>query len=487
MMELEGPWRPLKINVRNLIGDFLEMYSAGPAEVMVMESIANSLDASAARIRVGLSEAKECVVFSVADDGTGMDEQAFENSYHALALSTKEKGKSIGFAGVGGKLYLAMLQAGRSIYTETRSEDFFGASELAMKGDEAVWRRVEPRGRLKTKTGTHIEVEMQRGALDRERVERTIQDGYNAVLLGMCGNVSVFLDWKSERLWPALPMTTVASELFTFRVRGKKCVACFWLARDEFDAPRGLDIAVLGKKVKGEQWFNLQFEVRPEFSRRVYGLVNADVLANLLTANKQDLRVGNDKTWVEFRRRTYTVFRRWLARLGAVHRTAAARPAEMAVASEVARAVTGVLRLPSLSMYHPGVHRAQGDGVTKQTAVNDLKASKLSASVSRRAGGSGPKAGPVGRAPRRGGAGSHLGLSIECHPEVDEEAWVGSTGIVINSGHPVFQRNRRMGTSMEAMHMTRCAFMALIENNDPGKKEILDELRNFYKGWASLD
>jgi hypothetical protein len=38
----------------------------------------------------------------------------------------------------------------------------------------------------------------------------------------------------------------------------------------------------------------------------------------------------------------------------------------------------------------------------------------------------------------------------------------------------------------EMNHMMRCIFMALIENRDSSKKEILDELRGFYQGWADL-
>lgn len=45
MPEAADDWRPLKVNVRNLINDFLEAYSSEPEEVMVVESIANSLDA----------------------------------------------------------------------------------------------------------------------------------------------------------------------------------------------------------------------------------------------------------------------------------------------------------------------------------------------------------------------------------------------------------------------------------------------------------
>ena len=78
-------------------------------------------------------------------------------------------------------------------------------------------------------------------------------------------------------------------------------------------------------------------------------------------------------------------------------------------------------------------------------------------------------------------------MSVVNRRESDEEAWIDSEAIVINSGHPVFQKSQTHGNAMETMHMMRCVFMALMENQDPSKKEVFDELRKFFKGWASLN
>src|SRR5580658_10378931 len=168
--EAAAGWKPLRINVRNLIRDFLEMYPSEPEEVVLTESIANSLDARSKRIEVGLTEEEGGTVYSIKDDGAGMTQEAFENSYHGIALSSKAKGEAIGFAGVGAKLYLAMLDSGNHVYTETRSDSFYGASEFGMSDDEAVWRTVEPRGRLEAggPNGTFMEV-MLRRRLERSR------------------------------------------------------------------------------------------------------------------------------------------------------------------------------------------------------------------------------------------------------------------------------------------------------------------------------
>src|SRR5437660_872395 len=203
-----------------------------------------------------------------------------------------------------------MLEAGHSIYTETRSNSFWGASELGMKADEAVWRRIEPQGKLKSPTGTYVEVKLRPGKLDRSRVEQIIRESYNAILAGIYGGISVHVGWRRERLEPWQPPSAAQSK--TFRIDRKECKAYFWLAPNELeDTPMGLDIVVLGKKVKGDQWFNLQFEVRPEFARRIAGLIVADPLARFLTTNKQDLRMGNERAWQDFRGRAYATFKAW--------------------------------------------------------------------------------------------------------------------------------------------------------------------------------
>jgi hypothetical protein len=79
-----------------------------------------------------------------------------------------------------------------------------------------------------------------------------------------------------------------------------------------------------------------------------------------------------------------------------------------------------------------------------------------------------------------------IGVRLVHRPHVDEEAWVESDMVVVNSGHPVFRTSQASGRAVMMTHMIRCVFMALMENRDPSRKEILDELRKFYEGWATI-
>jgi hypothetical protein len=499
-------WRPVDINVRQIIEDFLEGYSADPEEVMVVESIANSLDAQARNIRISLWRTEKGDFYSLADDGAGMSQKDFEHSYHALAFSTKEKGGTIGFAGVGGKLYLAMLEAGNSIYTETRSNTFYGASELTMKGDNAKWKRVPPRGKIKAGTGTYVELILRPGhSLDQPTVERVVQENYNAVLLGLYGKKSIYLSWKAASPLAAWEPSLEDESESTFNVEGSKCTAYFWLAKDEFEEPRGFDIVILGKRIKSDQWFDTGFEVKPDFSRRVCGLVTADVLAKLLTTNKQDLKVGNERTWLAFKKQVNTALIGWLASVGAVKETPKPRSEDLAAANEVSEMINRMLKLPEFSIYNPFLRRT-----TTSTAIPSDTPDSFVKPVD--GGQNVPGTGKGGNAgtgvPTQGGDsskgfvssddGTDLGervrrrlrsginVNIDDQPKNLEEGWVTPEAVVVNKGHPVYKKFQTQGYSHEINNVFRCAVTALIENADPSKKAVFDELRRFYKSWATL-
>jgi hypothetical protein len=499
-------WQPIDINVRQVIQDFLEGYSSEPEEVMVVESIANSLDAGASNIRVSLWRTDKGDFFSISDDGAGMTEEAFKHSYHALALSNKVKGETIGFAGVGGKLYLAMLEAGDSIYTETRSTTFSGASELAMIGDNVKWKQVPPRGKITGRTGTYVELELRPASnLDRPTVERIVQDNYNAILLGLYGKKSIIVSWKPGSPLPPWKPPMESEDEQGFTLNGIKCTCHFWLAKNEFDEERGFDIVILGKRIKTKQWFDVQFKIDPRFSNRVCGLVTSDALAKLLTTNKQDLKVGHEKTWLAYKKEVDGKLVSWLGSIGALREVPKSRSEEIAAASQVSEMINRMLKFPGLDIYNPFLKKTIGETTIKSdkpdTFVKEVDGSQ---NVTGTKGGNNGGKG----VPTQGGGGgkgvvssdegdetgqrvtrrlrSGININLDNQENNTEEGWVTPEAIVVNKGHPVYKKFQSLGYTHETNNIFRCAVTALIENADPAKKPVFDELRRFYNGWASL-
>jgi len=89
------------INFQNLIRDLAEMYPFDVTEIVVVELIANSLDAKASRILINFDHRRKVLV--IEDNGTGMNRSQFDE-YHDFAAGLKVRGTGIGFAGLGAKI-----------------------------------------------------------------------------------------------------------------------------------------------------------------------------------------------------------------------------------------------------------------------------------------------------------------------------------------------------------------------------------------------
>ena len=112
-----------KVNARHLLDDLADSYSYPLEEPVLVELIANALDARCQQIRITANE--EEGQLTIEDDGNGMQEDEFHR-YHDLAESRKERGRGIGFAGLGAKL---SHKVATKVMSETRTLDYQAASE----------------------------------------------------------------------------------------------------------------------------------------------------------------------------------------------------------------------------------------------------------------------------------------------------------------------------------------------------------------------
>ena len=106
----------IEINVMHTLENFRDAYD-NESSVVVLEAMANALDAKADRVDIVL---KDCsIVFR--DNGPGMNWRQFKE-YHKISGANKTKGRGIGFAGVGAKVYLAIWK-NTVIHTETFGDE----------------------------------------------------------------------------------------------------------------------------------------------------------------------------------------------------------------------------------------------------------------------------------------------------------------------------------------------------------------------------
>ena len=312
-------WANLKVDVLKVIQNFVEMYPYPATDCLVIETIANCLDAGASKIDICLlTDNRGQRIFRAVDNGKGMSKEEFEEHYHALSISSKIKGEGIGFAGVGSKLYLIFLAAGESIITETKSRNFQGSSEITVINNEPKWIYVNKK--TLTHSGTIFEVKLNENdtnLLTPKKIVSLIQLYYNAILLGRYGNM--IISYNGQQIEPWKPeFTKETKEPIIFKVGRMEFKCYFGQAKSEINERQGLEIIVFGKQIKDQQWFDFDYLIKPNLRKKITGQILADGLSPLLTTNKCEFRHQiNPRLWGSFRQKAYDAFGDWLESIDA--------------------------------------------------------------------------------------------------------------------------------------------------------------------------
>jgi len=127
------------INYENLIRDLAEMYPFDVPEVIIVELVANALDAGATRISIEYDPHDQTLI--IEDNGQGMSASQFDE-YHDFAAGLKARGTGIGFAGIGAKISFSIADR---VITETRSDAFSGGSDWRLYSkNRLVWDDIQP-------------------------------------------------------------------------------------------------------------------------------------------------------------------------------------------------------------------------------------------------------------------------------------------------------------------------------------------------------
>lgn len=474
---------------------------------MVVESIANALDANASRIKITIEDG----IYSIEDDGKGMTKQEFEDNYHSLAFSTKTRGEGIGFAGVGAKLYLIFLETGNKIVTETRSESFHGASELVLMEGEPKWRHVAVLHLDHNGTIYNVQLhKTHKQLLTPDKVMKIVQRHYNAILLGLYGDKIIEVN---EIEVPARRVKTDQSASVTFNMQDKlgrvmryRCQ--FILSNKEIpDDNRGLDTVVYGKIIKKE-WFVPVENIKPDFRRRITGYVLADGLSTLLTTNKADFRPAeNPRLWANFRSKVYDAFKKWLQKIGAYQKPTGEAPKSelLMLRKEVEQTLAKIFKEPLIAKYNPFMaKRTSTLAIPTDAGAISIVAGEGAQTTEGSIGGQGEGAGIEVHGPEQGSGiressegkekgervprtvRNSISIGYKNEPDNPSECWFTPEAILINTAHPTFLRCQDLGYTAEKLHLLRCVFMTLIENNPPNTiKEAFDDLRTFYRAWSN--
>jgi hypothetical protein len=310
-----------RVDLQHLLEDLRDAYTGSLEETILTEVIANALDSGASHIRL-LTDALDATL-TIVDDGRGMQRRELAR-YHDIAASTKRRGESIGFAGVGIKLGLLVS---REVITETRR----GATQVATRWylasrHRAPWKWMPPPG-LTTSRGTAVRLVLANqlsplldaGYLEetlRRHFEPLVDTAFRDMLRRHYPNgVGFEVDGREMR-----PSSSPASERVPIAIRiGRRrtpSVVGFLERRPFVPSDReGMAISTFGKVIKrGWEWLG----VVPKMPARITGLIEAPDLAACLTLSKNDfIRSGaRGATYLAYRKAIQEVVSRQLAAWG---------------------------------------------------------------------------------------------------------------------------------------------------------------------------
>lgn len=314
------------VNFENLIKDLAEIYTYDVREVILVELIANALDAKAINISIDFYPNENVLVIS--DDGNGMSADNFEE-YHDFAAGLKAKGTGIGFAGVGAKISFNVADR---VITETRSESFQGGSNWYFKSKKKlIWEEIEITNL--EKFGTRVEIHFSnnetisfysdnniRDVIIRHYlplIDKTYLEFYDKV-----GLYSKALRFKvNEQTIEPIDLEAYYNlekiRNFSPKKNGKRIgYGIFGLSEKEY--PVSIDtVGVLlcsyGKVVKSDL-FN-QFP--GNIGTRIFGLVEIPELIHFLTISKTDfIRTLKHKKFEKLYAPIRKEFKSWLEELG---------------------------------------------------------------------------------------------------------------------------------------------------------------------------
>ena len=144
-MSLSSHPTTMKVDSVHLLDDLAKMYDSG-TEMLVSEALGNAVDVRATELQIEFNEDLDGQYISFVNNGPPMNLDDFKN-YHVIARSSKTMGKSLGWAGIGAKLYLGVWNKSK-IITESSDGKNSLASQMFIKDNQVYWNFITPKRNL---------------------------------------------------------------------------------------------------------------------------------------------------------------------------------------------------------------------------------------------------------------------------------------------------------------------------------------------------
>lgn len=472
----------IKVNLLHALEDFLGMYEQMPSEVVLIESIANSIDGDASILDIWLNDTNR--TYELSDNGKGMNKEEFEN-YHTVALSSKDKSKGIGFAGIGAKIYLASWE-GANMYTDTCGNEGPFKSRMFRKGNKLLYDIIPSE---KEQRGTTYTVTLNEDHFNdlKKNISNYIVFWYNQIILK-----GIRISVNGERVEPWHPEVIKESEE-TLTIYKHKFPLKLWLTRDEIPYYRlNIEYDIFGKRVKNDIP-NFVFEIKPEYKHNVLCIVDASELSQFLTSNKEDFKKTPLRNLMIQQAREH--FYAWLENNDLlVHNEKGPENNEEILQNEVTDALNKILESNEFSWMNPWSSLFKGPTIFKD-GEGDVPTTKTKGGQKTKGtkGGQGEGEGTATAGPDEGDGYTKsdegepngtetirnrqgLGIIPTDIEEDPREGWVdlSNKAVVINTAHPLESKiEKSKDNRLMRYNIARVVISSLLQYaEDSGEKEM---------------
>ncbi len=472
---------------RKLIRDFRDQFPFDPPTALIVETFANALDAGASRIDVLVQKG----IYRITDNGKGMTQDGIREYHNIASLSKRRGGETIGFAGVGAKIF---LDRAKYVITETKSKHFQGATYWAFRDGSLEWEPTKSPNKVQSPTGTFVEVRLcldeDINTLTPQFARSILRQQYNAILLGLYKTHTITVNGKTLQPWQIPDEQVDKRKDFRFKQDTHWVRGFFIKSRkpvpEEYQGPF---IVVHGKTVT-QEWFR-QY---PIDSEEFHGLILADYLIDILRTSKSDFERTSMK-WRQFHNRMGRILATWLDELGERPATQEIPTTLDKMSREVEKSVNKVLKKPEFSDL---ANTFFEDMIRRNIAAKTAQAAKVDASVAKQETVQVPSSqqgeiqvqiiseGTAQAQARRRTRGL-LRIGFEDKSEELLEGWIdpGKQAIIINTGHPAWRTvdSLALQTGDERVriyHIMRAVFAVLAEED----REPQAVLANLFSSWC---
>ena len=311
------------VNLRKIMEGDINWYDlSNPAEIFVIEGVANALDeqtANATRVDITLLENGAEKMIQIMDNGYGMRTYNDLIQYHKYgSISKKRTIRDIGFVGVGIKV---ILPYSKMVYTDTRNLEkesgFIGASRwwFPEYAEDTKWEdlyNISEEFKLKNPSGTCVTAILSRpedmAEITKERLIQLVQYFYIGVLIGHYGKREIYVN--GVKVEAKYNPTSYSQPTGEHRIRtldkigmfeGKQYPPkCFFFKTDKPmpEEDQGIFI-IVGKKTIQKQKDYFKQRVVPELESYLCGYIVADYLIGAIRNTKDGFHEGK-KDYKEF-------------------------------------------------------------------------------------------------------------------------------------------------------------------------------------------